>query len=110
LTSQLFEIIRSQVKHRFGDAIVSLGDGPNGVVVAFRSGASERFDLVVSGEGLHSTTRALVFGPEAHFARYLRYCFAIWSAGRVAVLGDAAFGPSFFSRAKAPAWPWSVPT
>jgi 2-polyprenyl-6-methoxyphenol hydroxylase-like FAD-dependent oxidoreductase len=77
LTSQLFELIRSQVKHRFNDAITSLSDGPNGVNVGFRSGTSERFDLVVSGEGLHSTTRALAFGPEASFSRYLGYCFAV---------------------------------
>jgi 2-polyprenyl-6-methoxyphenol hydroxylase-like FAD-dependent oxidoreductase len=77
LSSQLFELIRSQVRHRFGDAITSLSDGPNGLDVGFKSGASERFDLVVSGEGLHSTTRALVFGPEARFSRYLGYCFAI---------------------------------
>jgi 2-polyprenyl-6-methoxyphenol hydroxylase-like FAD-dependent oxidoreductase len=77
LTSQLFDLIRSQVKHRFGDAISSLSDGPNGVDVGFKSGASERFDLVVSGEGLHSTTRTLVFGPEASFSRYWGYCFAI---------------------------------
>ncbi len=79
LTSKLFELIGSQVKHRFGDAIISLGDGPNGVDVGFRSGARERFDLVVSGEGLHSTTRALVFGPEVSFSRYLGYCFAVFA-------------------------------
>jgi 2-polyprenyl-6-methoxyphenol hydroxylase-like FAD-dependent oxidoreductase len=77
LTSQLFELIRSPVKHRFGDAITSLSDGPNGADVGFKSGASERLDLVVSGEGLHSTTRALAFGLEGIFSRHLGYCFAI---------------------------------
>jgi 2-polyprenyl-6-methoxyphenol hydroxylase-like FAD-dependent oxidoreductase len=77
LTSQLFELIRSEVRHRFSDAVTSLSDGPEGIDVDFRSGASERFDLVVSGEGLHLTTRALVFGPEASCSRYLGYCFAI---------------------------------
>jgi 2-polyprenyl-6-methoxyphenol hydroxylase-like FAD-dependent oxidoreductase len=77
LTAQLFGLIRSQVKHRFGDAIASLSNGPDGVDVGFRSGARERFDLVVSGEGLHSTTRALAFGPEANFGHYLGFCFAI---------------------------------
>ena len=77
LTAQLFELIRPQVKHRFGDAVAQLSDGPDGVDVSFKSGARERFDLVVSGEGLHSTTRALAFGPEASFSRYLGYCFAI---------------------------------
>jgi 2-polyprenyl-6-methoxyphenol hydroxylase-like FAD-dependent oxidoreductase len=112
LTSQLFELIRSQAKHRFGDAITSLSDGPNGVDVGFKSGASERFDLVVSGEGLHSTTRALVFGPEASFSRYLGYCFAICELpnkyglrreavvynkpGKAAVLYSTTDGPTLY--------------
>jgi len=112
LTSQLFELIRSQVRHRFGDAVTSLSDGPNGVDVGFKSGASERFDLVVSGEGLHSTTRALVFGPEASFSRYLGYCFAICELpnkyglrreavvynkpGKAAVLYSTTDGPTLY--------------
>jgi 2-polyprenyl-6-methoxyphenol hydroxylase-like FAD-dependent oxidoreductase len=77
LTSQLFDLIRPQVKHRFGDAITSLNEGPSGVEVGFKSGVHERFDLVVSCEGLHSTTRGLVFGPQARFSVYLGYCFAV---------------------------------
>jgi 2-polyprenyl-6-methoxyphenol hydroxylase-like FAD-dependent oxidoreductase len=112
LTSQLFALIRSQVKHRFGDAIISLSDGPNGVDVGFRSGASERFDLVVSGEGLHSTTRALAFGPEASFSRYLGYCFAVCELpnkyglrreaviynkpGKAAILYSTSDGPTLY--------------
>jgi len=113
LSSQLFELIRSQVKHRFGEAITSLIDGPNGVDVGFKSGASERFDLVVSGEGLHSTTRGLVFGPEASFSRYLGYCFAICELpnkyglrceaaiynkpGKAALLRSTSDGPTLFA-------------
>jgi 2-polyprenyl-6-methoxyphenol hydroxylase-like FAD-dependent oxidoreductase len=113
LSSQLFELVRSQVKHRFGDAIAALSDGPNGVDVSFQSGARERFDLVVSGEGLHSTTRALVFGPEASFSRYLGYCFAICelpnkyglrceaaiynTPGKAAVLRSTGDGPMVFA-------------
>ena len=112
LTSQLFDLIRSQVKHRFGDAIASLSDGRNGVDVGFRSGASGRFDLVVSGEGLHSTTRALVFGPEANFSRYLGYCFAVCELpnkyglrreaviynkpGKAAILYSTSDGPTLY--------------
>jgi 2-polyprenyl-6-methoxyphenol hydroxylase-like FAD-dependent oxidoreductase len=113
LTSQLFALIRSQVKHRFGDVITSLSDTPNGVDVGFKSGARERFDLVVSGEGLHSTTRALVFGPEASFSRYLGYCFAICELpnkfglrsevviynkpGKAALLRSTSDGPTLFA-------------
>jgi hypothetical protein len=112
LTSLLFELIRYQVKHRFGDAIISLSDGPNDVDVGFRSGASERFDLVVSGEGLHSTSRALVFGPEENFSRYLGYCFAVCELpnkyglcreaviynkpGKAAILYSTSDGPTLY--------------
>jgi 2-polyprenyl-6-methoxyphenol hydroxylase-like FAD-dependent oxidoreductase len=78
LTSCLFERIRERVNHRFNDAIVSLNNGADGVDVDFKSGIRERFDLVVSGEGLHSATRGLVFGPEHQFSRYLGLCFAIF--------------------------------
>ncbi|MFY9837797.1 MAG: FAD-dependent monooxygenase [Xanthobacteraceae bacterium] len=127
LTSLLFELIRSQVKHRFGDAIALLSDGPNGVEVGFRSGASERFDLVVSGEGLHSTTRALVFGPEASFSRYLGYCFAVCELpnkyglrreaviydkpGKAAILYSTSDGPTLyglFAHRRPPASPEEI--
>jgi 2-polyprenyl-6-methoxyphenol hydroxylase-like FAD-dependent oxidoreductase len=77
LTSLLFELVRTRVNRRFGDVIVSLSDRPDAVDVDFLSGGRERFDLVVSCEGLHSTPRELVFGPERMFSRYLGYCFAI---------------------------------
>jgi 2-polyprenyl-6-methoxyphenol hydroxylase-like FAD-dependent oxidoreductase len=112
LTSQLFELIRSQVKCRFGEVITWLSDGPHGVDVGFSSGARERFDLVVSCEGLHSTTRALAFGLEASFSRYLGYCFAICELpntyglrreaviynkpGKAAVLYSTSDGPTLY--------------
>jgi len=101
------------VTHRFGDAIVALSDGPQGVDVDFRTGAHERFDLVVAGEGLHSTTRAMVWGAEASFSRYLGYCFAICELpntyglrreaviynrpGRAAILYSTSEGPSLYA-------------
>lgn len=113
LTSLLFDQIRDQVRHRFGDAIAALREDPDGVEVDFRSGVRERFDLVVSGEGLHSTTRELVFGPEARFSHYLGYCFAICELpniyglnreavvfnrpGKAAILYATSDGPTLFA-------------
>lgn len=34
-------------------------------------GTRERFDVVVGADGLHSTVRALAFGPESQFERFL---------------------------------------
>ena len=48
-------------------SIDALQDEGAGVDVRFKSGAEQRFDIVIGADGLHSKTRALVFGPEAPF-------------------------------------------
>ena len=79
LTALLFNLTRDTIKYRFGESIVALQDSDGGVDVEFRGGSRERFDLVLAADGLHSSTRALVFGPEHQFSRYLGYCFAGFS-------------------------------
>ncbi|AGZ44854.1 hypothetical protein AFR_32980 [Actinoplanes friuliensis DSM 7358] len=39
--------------------------------VTFASGPTERFDVVVGADGVHSGVRALAFGPERDFVRHL---------------------------------------
>lgn len=53
------------VEHRFGDRIAALEDDGAGVDVTFDHGGTERFDLVVSAEGVGSSTRELVWGDDA---------------------------------------------
>ncbi|MEV4411892.1 FAD-dependent monooxygenase [Catellatospora sp. NPDC049609] len=67
----LVEATRGDVEYRFGDRITALTDGDDGVRVAFRSGHTARYDLVVGADGIHSGVRALAFGPEARFIRRL---------------------------------------
>jgi len=40
-------------------------------LITLTDGGQERFDLVVGADGLHSQVRALAFGPEARFERFL---------------------------------------
>lgn len=53
------------VEHRFGDRIVALENDGGGVDVTLQHGGRERFDLVVSAEGVGSSTRKLVWGDAA---------------------------------------------
>lgn len=76
LTTLLFDLSREQVRYRFADSIAGLQEHGDGIDVTFASGGSERFDIVVGADGIHSNTRRLVFGPEAPFSRYLGFCFA----------------------------------
>ncbi|MFE9562717.1 FAD-dependent monooxygenase [Streptomyces sp. NPDC006487] len=67
------------VEYLFGDSIASATETADGIEVAFDSGARRVFDLVVGADGLHSNTRALVFGPEERFIRDLGYYVSIYS-------------------------------
>jgi 2-polyprenyl-6-methoxyphenol hydroxylase-like FAD-dependent oxidoreductase len=62
---------------RFGDAIEALTDDGEGVDVEFRSGRTERYDLVLGADGQHSSVRRLVFGPEEDYLRHLGVYIAL---------------------------------
>ncbi|MFC9892958.1 FAD-dependent monooxygenase [Nocardia sp. NPDC127579] len=59
------------VDYRYGEWITDLAQDADGVDVTLASGATERFDLVIGADGLHSATRRLAFGPEQDFSTYL---------------------------------------
>ncbi|MFJ3906404.1 FAD-dependent monooxygenase [Streptomyces sp. NPDC090025] len=79
LTRMLYEATRENVEYVFGDSIATLEQDEDGVLVTFERGAPRRFDLVVGADGLHSRTRALVFGPEEEFVRHLGIYTAIFN-------------------------------
>ncbi|MFX0576373.1 FAD-dependent monooxygenase [Nocardia nepalensis] len=60
-----------ELDYRYGDWIEALHQDDTGVEVTFASGRTERFDLVVGADGVHSATRQLAFGPEEQFVTYL---------------------------------------
>ncbi|MEV5976458.1 FAD-dependent monooxygenase [Streptomyces sp. NPDC052114] len=76
LTDALYAAVRDDVEFLFDDSIDTLDQSGHGVDVTFRGGGRRTFDLVIGADGLHSRTRALLFGPEEQFHRYLGYCFA----------------------------------
>ena len=79
LAQLLFDLTRDRVAYRFNDCITAIDDHAAGIDVTFRSGLEQSFDLVIAADGLHSTTRALAFGPEDQFDSYLGCCFVGFS-------------------------------
>lgn len=67
----LYDATAGYTDYRFGDRIERLAQDPGGVDVTFRGGGTERFDLVIGADGVHSSVRAMAFGPEKEFVRYL---------------------------------------
>jgi 2-polyprenyl-6-methoxyphenol hydroxylase-like FAD-dependent oxidoreductase len=60
----------------FGNEILRIKPHQDGVEIAFEQGPSQRFDLVIGADGLHSRVRSLVFGPQHTFERSLGYTVA----------------------------------
>jgi len=73
----LFDSTANGAKYIFSDSISSLTETTNGVNVTFLHSAARTFDLVVGADGIHSNVRALAFGPEADYVKYLGYYYAL---------------------------------
>jgi salicylate hydroxylase len=59
---------------RLGHRCVKLAEDAGGVTVRFENGAEARGDLVIGADGIHSTVRALLLGPESpHFSGSVAY-------------------------------------
>ncbi|MEU8591016.1 FAD-dependent monooxygenase [Streptomyces sp. NPDC048664] len=70
----------SGIEYLFDDSIDVLEQDDREVRVVFRSGTARAFDLVVGADGVHSTTRRLVFGPEEDHLHHLGGYLGVWSA------------------------------
>ncbi|GAB3616412.1 hypothetical protein GCM10027416_09690 [Okibacterium endophyticum] len=77
LAHVLREGLRPPTSLIFDESITRLHDDGHGVDVDFVSGRSDRFDLVVGADGMHSLTRRLVFGPEKDYLRHLGFYIAL---------------------------------
>jgi 2-polyprenyl-6-methoxyphenol hydroxylase-like FAD-dependent oxidoreductase len=60
----LYEAVQEHTTIRFGTTITAVEQDKNAVHVTLGDGTAERADLLIGADGLHSATRALVFGPE----------------------------------------------
>ncbi|CAH0229608.1 FAD-dependent urate hydroxylase [Arthrobacter sp. Bi26] len=84
LSAILCDAARDDAEFLFGDAITALRQDTGGVDVTFEHAAPRRFDLVVGADGLHSSVRTLVFGPETDFVRHLGLYVATLPLDRLA--------------------------
>jgi 2-polyprenyl-6-methoxyphenol hydroxylase-like FAD-dependent oxidoreductase len=71
LAAIFHEATRETTEYIFNDSIAAMEEQEDGVDVLFNSGLRRKFDLVAGADGLHSKVRALAFGEESKFARYL---------------------------------------
>lgn len=71
LIAILHGVIGTGVEFVYDDSIETVVDTGSGVEVRLSSGRADEFDVVVGADGIHSTVREAVFGPEHLFRRHL---------------------------------------
>lgn len=76
LSRLLYERTAASAEYRFGVHLTSIEPEADGARVTLSNGVTERYDLVVGADGLHSGVRALAFGDEALFLRHHGYRLA----------------------------------
>ncbi|MGH3627937.1 MAG: FAD-dependent monooxygenase [Sciscionella sp.] len=69
----LREQVAGKADLRFGSGIKCIENLANGVAVTLSDNTVLDADLLVGADGIHSTVRRLVFGPERDYLRYLGF-------------------------------------
>ncbi|WP_433556354.1 FAD-dependent monooxygenase [Pseudonocardia xinjiangensis] len=64
LESALYRAVQDDIEIRFATTVARVEDGDDGVSVTLSDGSTERVDLLVGADGLHSGVRAAVIGAE----------------------------------------------
>jgi 2-polyprenyl-6-methoxyphenol hydroxylase-like FAD-dependent oxidoreductase len=77
----LYSKIQERLSIRFGMTVESFRQDEQHVDVRFSDGTAGRFDLLVGADGVHSQIRALEFGAEERFSRFLGYYTAAFMLG-----------------------------
>jgi 2-polyprenyl-6-methoxyphenol hydroxylase-like FAD-dependent oxidoreductase len=89
LEEALYEAIADEGEVRFGRSLTHIVSCPDAVEVTFNDGTTESFDLLIDADGVHSNTRALVFGPKVRFSRSLGYAIACYPLADCYSIGHA---------------------
>ncbi|WP_394619037.1 FAD-dependent monooxygenase [Lentzea sp. JNUCC 0626] len=76
LERALYDAVHERVEIRFGVGPAAIKPGRRHVDVDLTDGSTGRYDLVVGADGLHSTVRELVFGPEDLYRRDFNHVIA----------------------------------
>jgi 2-polyprenyl-6-methoxyphenol hydroxylase-like FAD-dependent oxidoreductase len=82
LEAVLYDKVRDHTEIRFGTTLTAIAQDEHAVRVTLSDGIIESADLLIGADGLHSATRALLFGPEEDFLLDLDHKVAVFMLDR----------------------------
>lgn len=68
-----------RVEIRFGTTVTGVTQDADSVTAVLSDGTTERADLLIGADGVHSATRALAFGPEERYRLDLDHMVAVFT-------------------------------
>jgi 2-polyprenyl-6-methoxyphenol hydroxylase-like FAD-dependent oxidoreductase len=83
LEAALYDAVRDTADIRFGTTVRTVTQDDAGVRVVLSDGSTERADLLVGADGLHSSIRSDVFGPPADFRVDMNHMVAAFPLVRI---------------------------
>ncbi len=81
-------ITPNSVRYIFGNSIQEILEDEDGVSVVYREGGSEKFDLVIGADWLHSRVRRLIFWEEEQFEHFMWYYVSSYTTDNILYLAD----------------------
>ncbi|MGI5488660.1 FAD-dependent oxidoreductase [Microtetraspora malaysiensis] len=78
----LYDKVRDHTEIRFATTLTNIDQDQHAVRVTLTDGTVEEADLLIGADGLHSATRALIFGPEEDFLLDLDHKVAVYMLDR----------------------------
>lgn len=79
----LYQRVVDDAEIRFATSIEAVTQTGDGVHVTFSDGSAESADLLIGADGLHSTTRALAFGPESRYRVDLQHMVGVFTLDKL---------------------------
>ncbi|MFC4116976.1 FAD-dependent monooxygenase [Nonomuraea zeae] len=74
----LYDKVRDSAEIRFATTVTAVDQDTRAVHATLSDGTVEHADLLIGADGLHSATRALVFGPEQDYLLDLEHQVAVY--------------------------------
>ncbi|HLT62179.1 MAG TPA: FAD-dependent monooxygenase [Microlunatus sp.] len=78
IESVLFRAVRDRTEIRFGTTVSAITQDDQGVHAVLSDGTHAEADLLIGADGLHSSVRSMMFGPEQDYAHDLKHKVAVY--------------------------------